>query len=198
MKRVEILEKKRVFDGFFKIDALTVKYERFDGKMSEPAQRLCFERGDAAAFLIYNKETERIILIDQFRTCTHEKGPGWLIEIPAGMVEEGEYPVETASREMIEETGYRANELTHISSFYLSPGGSSERIILYYVEVENKDKVGTGGGVAAEQEDIRVLEVSLSEVREMMAAGKILDAKTLIALMWFQERMTAARANLKL
>jgi ADP-ribose pyrophosphatase len=189
MKRVEILDKKRVFDGFFKIDAVTIKYERFDGKMSAPTERLCFERGDSAAFLVYNKESQRIILIDQFRSCTHEKGPGWLVEIPAGMVEEDEEPEETVSREMLEEIGYRVNRLIHISSFYLSPGGSSEQIFLYYAEVENKDKVTAGGGVETEHEDIRVIEFSLPEVLEMLESGKIQDAKTLISLMWFRKKI---------
>lgn len=185
MKRVEILEKKRVFDDFFKIDAATLRYERFNGEMSEPTRRLCFERGDAAAVLIRNKETERIILINQFRYCSYEKGPGWILEIPAGVVEEGEEPEETMKREIIEETGYRAKELTYINSFYVSPGGTSERIFLYYCEVENKDKVADGGGMESEHEDIQVLEFSYAETRSMVDSGKIVDAKTLIALLWF-------------
>jgi len=186
MKRVEIIEKKRVFKDFFKIDAFTLKYERFSGKMSEPTRRLCFERGDAAAVLIWNKESKKIILTDQFRACSYEKGPGWILEIPAGIVETGEEPEETIRREIIEETGYQSNELTYINTFYVSPGGTSERIILYYAEVENKDKIEIGGGVAEEHEDIRVLEFSLPEVWSALDSGQIVDAKTLIALLWFR------------
>lgn len=188
MKRVEIISKQRVFDDFFKIDEVTLKYERFNGEMSEPTRRLCFERGDSAAFLIWNKETERVILTNQFRYCSYEKGLGWLLEIPAGIVEEGEEAEETARREILEETGYRAKKLTHINSFYVSPGGTSERIILYYAEVENRDRVGAGGGVETEHEDIQVLEFSLPELWSMLESGKIVDAKTLIAVQWLREK----------
>jgi hypothetical protein len=47
-KRIVIYGKRRVFDGFFKIDEAELSYERFDGKMSPPVKRLCFERGDSS------------------------------------------------------------------------------------------------------------------------------------------------------
>lgn len=176
-----------MFDDFFKIDEIKLKHELYNGNMSEPMKRLSFERGDSVGMLVWNKESERLVLTEQFRFCTYEKGPGWLLEIPAGVVEAGEDPEETAQREILEETGYRAERLTHLYSFYVSPGGTTERIILYYAEVENKDRIESGGGVVLEHEDIRILELSQPEMRAKLAAGEIVDAKTLIALMWFQQ-----------
>jgi ADP-ribose pyrophosphatase len=83
----------------------------------------------------------------------------------------------------MEETGYRARVLRHISTFYTSPGGTSERIFLYYGEVTDADKVAEGGGATSEDEDIRVLEMPLDEAWDAVADGRLHDAKTLIALM---------------
>ncbi len=186
MKRVEIINKKRIFDDFFKIDAVSLKHELFSGEMSEPMRRLNFERGDSVAVLIWNKESKCFVLIEQFRYPTYEKGPGWLLEIPAGVIEKDEDPISTIKREIIEETGYQSNGLTHIYSFYVSPGGTSERLLLYYTEVENKDKIETGGGLDSEHEDIRVLEIPFTELWDALESGRIIDAKTIIALQWFR------------
>jgi len=190
MRRVEIEGKQHVFDDFFKVEEAFVRYEKFDGQMSDTVRRLNFERGDAAAVLIFNRERQKIILVQQFRFPTYEKGDGWLIEVVAGILGKGEKPGEAVCREVLEETGYRvkASELTHISTFYLSPGGSSERIFLYYAEVKDSDKVAGGGGVEAEHEDIRILEYSLPEIWRAWQAGEIKDAKTIIALMWLRTR----------
>jgi ADP-ribose pyrophosphatase len=186
MRRVEIERKRRVFDDFFNVEEAFVRYEKFDGQMSDRVRRLNFERGDAAAVIIFNRETQKIILVQQFRFPTYEKGDGWLIEVVAGIVGKDEKPEEAMRREVLEETGYRVSELTHISTFYLSPGGSSERIFLYYAEVMNSDKVAGGGGVESEHEDIRILEYSLPEIWQAWQNGEIKDAKTTIALMWFK------------
>jgi ADP-ribose pyrophosphatase len=188
MRKVEIERKGRVFDDFFKVEEAFVRYEKFDGQMSDCVRRLNFERGDAAAVLIFNRERQKIVLVEQFRFPTYEKGDGWMIEVVAGILGKGEKPEEGVCREVLEETGYRVqvSELTHIFTFYLSPGGSSERIFLYYAEVKDPDKVAGGGGVETEHEDIRILEYSLPEIWRAWHAGEIKDAKTIIALMWFR------------
>ncbi len=189
MKRVDIESKRRVFDDFFKIDEIHLSYERFDGQMSQTLRQLVFERGDSVAAVLMNKETSRVILISQFRCPTYEKGPGWIVETIAGKLEADETPEEAIRREILEEVGYKVNRLTPISTFYVSPGGTSERIILYYAEVTNTDKVRDGGGLATEHEDIKILEYSLLELWKMLKSGQIADAKTLIGLMWLQNEL---------
>jgi nudix-type nucleoside diphosphatase (YffH/AdpP family) len=189
MKKVEIQQKKRVFDDFFKIDEAVVRFEQFNGQMSPPVRRLNFERGDAAAVLIFNKEAQKVILANQFRYPTYEKSGGWVIEVVAGMLDKNETPVECIRREVIEETGYQVENLTPISTFYTTPGGSSERIFLYYAEVTNPDRVSRGGGAKTEHEDIQIVEFSLPDLWEARETGKIMDAKTLIALLWFKNKM---------
>jgi ADP-ribose pyrophosphatase len=189
MKKVDIKEKKRVFDDFFKIDEVFLSHEKFDGQMSPLMRRLSFERGDSVAALLWNRESQKLILTYQFRYPTYEKGHGWITEVVAGVLGKDEEPEGAIRKEILEETGYDAKVIDYISTFYVSPGGSSERIILYSVEVTNKDKVSEGGGNASEHEDIQVKEYSWDEIQQMLETGKIIDAKTIIALMWFQKRM---------
>lgn len=189
MKKVEVRQKKRVFDDFFKIEEAVVRFEQFNGEMSPPVRRLNFERGDAAAVLIFNKEAQKVILINQFRYPTYEKSGGWLIEVVAGMLDKDETPAECIRREVMEETGYRLDTFIPISTFYTTPGGSSERIFLYYAEGTDSDRVSRGGGAESEHEDIQIVELSLPDLWKALDTGKIMDAKTIIALLWFRNKM---------
>src|SRR5215469_15964449 len=117
MKRVVIQRRERVYDGFFKLDETHLSYERFDGTMSEPVSRLALERGDSAAVLLYRPESRQIVLVNQFRYPTYEKGPGWIVETLAGVVDPGEDPEDAARREVLEESGYALRDLVHLSTF---------------------------------------------------------------------------------
>ena len=189
MRRVQIESKRRVFDDFLKIDEAIVRFERFDGTMSQPVRRLNLERGDSVAAIILNRMTQRVTLVNQFRFPAFEKGPGWIVEVVAGMVDSHEAPENAMRREILEETGYRVSSLAQISTFYLSPGGSSERITLYCAEVDGSERVSGGGGVTSEDEDVDVLELSYQEAWEALDSGKIVDAKTIIALNWLRDRI---------
>jgi len=186
--RVDILGKRRVFDGFFKIDEAELRYEKFDGTMSDTVKRLNFERGDSVAAIIVNTDTQSVILTNQFKYPVYDKGPGWITEAVAGMVGPGEDARDALAREILEETGYRITEVTPIATFYVSPGGSSERIILSYVEVHSRDLIQAGGGVASEHEDIALVELPLDDVERAISDGRIVDAKTLVGLMWLLRR----------
>ena len=188
MKRVEVLNQRVVFDDVFKIREATVRHELFNGQMSGPLRRLVFERGDSAAALLLNRDTQKVVLINQFRYPTYEKGPGWIYEVVAGVVDQDEQPEETIRREVREEIGYKVGELQPIATFYVSPGGSSERIVLYFAEVGNADRVSAGGGRAAEHEDIEQVELTLPELWTALQHGDIVDAKTLIAVQWLRGR----------
>ena len=189
MKKVDIESKQRIFDDFFKIDEVQLSHERFDGQMSQTFRQLVFERGDSVAAVLMNTDAERIILIKQFRYPTYEKGPGWILEAIAGKLEAGESPEESVRREILEEAGYRVNSLTHISTFYVSPGGTSERIILFLAQVSDTDKVARGGGLPTENEDIQLVEFSLPELWQALNDGQIVDAKTLIGLLWLKHKL---------
>ena len=189
MNKVEIKSKRLIFNDFFKIEEAILRYLRFDGKMSEPVRRLVFERGDAGAAIIFNRDTQKVLLINQFRYPTYDKGPGWMQEVVAGIIDPNETPENALRRELIEEIGYRVGDLIHITTLYPSPGGSSEQIMLYYAEVGNTDRFAAGGGLASEGEDIQITEVALPELWRALDAGEIMDAKTIIGVMWLRRKL---------
>src|SRR5262245_33790773 len=134
---VVVSSKRRVFDGFFKIDEVTVSHRQFDGAMSADKKLLVFERGDAVAALIYNRDLAQVILVEQFKVPTLEKSRnnGFMTEVMAGMIKLDETPEQAVIREALEETGYQIKNPELIATFFSSPGGSSERIFLYYAVV---------------------------------------------------------------
>lgn len=186
MKRtINIIRRQQVFHRFvFRIDELTLQHERYDGTMSGEISRLVLDRGDSVAILLHDSAKDNILLCEQFRAPTMEKDSGWLVEVPAGILESNEDAEACARRETIEETGYSPRALKKIGCFYLSPGGSSERIHLFYAEVALSDQIGAGGGLAGEGEDIRLIQLPAQEAFAKAAAGEIQDAKTLIAIQW--------------
>ena len=185
MDKVRTLEKRRVFDDIFAIDEAVIEHRRDDGSWTPPRRQLCFERGDSVAALLVNPETGNLVLVNQFRYPTYEKGPGWLTEVVAGGVDD-ESPEEAIVREIREETGCEVEKLAHISTFYVSPGGTSERVILYYAEIS--DCEGRTFGLGVGDEDIRVIEKSPEDLWQEFVTGHLQDAKTIIALLWLRER----------
>lgn len=184
---VQIIEKQELFKKFiFRVEQVRFKHELFSGKMSEEVVRLNLDRGDSSAAIIYNEVDGTIILTEQFRYPAYEKGPGWLLELPAGVVEKKEEPIKTMRRELEEEIGFTVKSLAPIGVFYLSPGGTSERIHLFYANVTKKNQTGEGGGVKAEGENIRRVTVKVQDALQMVRTGEICDAKTIIGLQWLQ------------
>jgi ADP-ribose pyrophosphatase len=132
MKQVRIEQKNFVLDDFFKVEEARLQYELHNGEMSHTVRRFSLERGNSVAVLVHNLDAQKIIMTNQFRYPTYKNGHGWITEIIAGMIDEGESPEESARRELLEEAGLTINTFEPICTFYPSPGGSSELIFLYY------------------------------------------------------------------
>lgn len=184
--KYNILNENLVYDGFLKIKKATITHDSFYKNTRITCSREMLDRGDSVAVLLFEKDTNQFIFIDQFRYPTIKQGTGWLKEIPAGELEFDEDPVKCAIREVEEETGYIVNHLDHISTFYATPGGSSERMYLYFGEVMKKDKVYTGGGLQEENEDILLYKYDASKIDTLLNSGIINDAKSIIALQWYK------------
>ncbi|MFN8412870.1 MAG: NUDIX hydrolase, partial [Anaerolineales bacterium] len=195
MKKVIIDQTNYVFDNFFKLEEAYVRYELFNGEMSPSTRRFSLERGASAAVLVFNLDTQKIILINQFRYPTYQNGHGWLTEIVAGMVDPGETPEESARRELIEEAGLHISTFEPICNFYPSPGGSSEMIYLYYAEVSGENaKYHQTGGLAQHGEDIISIEITLEEALNKIKLGEIIDAKTIMGILWLKNRQLQKRS----
>lgn len=194
-RNVAIRNKQTVFQGRYRIDEFTVDFDRATGQgRIVGARREVFERGDSVAALIHDVERDVIIVTEQFRMATHEKGPGYIIEAMAGSVEPGEAPEACLHREMMEETGYRARRVTPLGCVYVSPGSSSERVFIYYVTVRPDDLVDPGAsGVGAEKEDVRRVEFTREDFFGRLEAGGFADAKIVMLGYWLRSRPAKGR-----
>ena len=158
--------------------------------MSDEMTRLNFNRGDSVAVLLHDPEEDSVLLVRQFRYPAYvNDGPGWILELVAGMMAPGQSAHSVARAELLEEAGYAVDDLKPIGSFYVSPGGTSERILLYLGLAHRK--VSSGGGRTDEHEDIQIVEIPLAEATKMVDTGEICDAKTIIALQWLKLRKDA-------
>jgi ADP-ribose pyrophosphatase len=180
--KYSISEEKIVFNDNYKMVKAKVIYDTFEGNQINTT-RLAFERGDSVAVLLLEKESDSILLTNQFRYPTCKNNDGWLLEIPAGSMEENEKPEECVKREVMEELGYKIEKVKLLNTFYTSPGASTERIFLFYSEVSKSDHVEKGGGNESENEDIQLVKIPISEIASKISEFK--DAKTILALQWF-------------
>jgi nudix-type nucleoside diphosphatase (YffH/AdpP family) len=187
-RKVDIKSKQTVFKGRYKIDEIVFDSDRVSGKgRITDARRELFERGDSAAGLIHDVDRDVIVLTEQFRIATYEKGPGYLLETMAGSVEEGEKPEDCLRREMMEEVGYKAGKLTFVAAAYASPGASTERIFLYYAPVRTSDLVDPdASGVAAEKEDVGRVEFMREEFLKRLDKGGFEDGKVVTLGFWLK------------
>jgi ADP-ribose pyrophosphatase len=187
MRKVELISRRLAFDGFFKVEEATLRFERYNGRMSDVVTRLSFLRGDSAAALLVNPRRRCVYLTEQFKYPTLDKGGGWIVEVAAGTVETGEDAEQTVRREILEEAGFAVERVEFIAEFFVSPGGTGERVFLFCVVVADADRKTRGGGVASEHEDIAVIEMPLATFLAKTAAGEFHDAKTLLAGYWLRE-----------
>lgn len=190
-RQIVVHNKEIVYRNFFEIQKATVQYEKFDGTLSEKVQRFNSEHGHSAAILLHDPAAGEFVLVEQFRYPAYvfDAQKAWLLEIIAGLIENGEDPVDVARREVLEETGYEVQEIESLREFFLSPGSSSERIFIFFGKAGKK--VAPGGGLSSEAEDIRVVRLPVHEAYRLVDEGRIHDAKTLVALLSVRERLVA-------
>jgi GDP-mannose pyrophosphatase NudK len=152
---------------------------------SKTLTREVYDRGNAAAVLLYNKQQRTVLLTRQFRLPSFLNGNanGMLIEVCAGMLDE-DNPETCAFREAQEETGYKIEVVQHVFDAYMSPGGVTEMIYCFVAAYTPDMKIGAGGGLAAEGEHIELLEPTLDAALQMIATGEIRDAKTIMLLQY--------------
>lgn len=179
-----IIKEQTVFDDHYKILKAEVRYDTFKGDHIT-TERLAFHRGDSVAILLVEKETDSVLLTKQFRYPTTQHDKGWLLELPAGSMEKDECPLTCIKRETLEEMGFEIEQPQQLFNFYTSPGGSTERIFLFYAMVSQHQKTEKGGGLPEENEDIKTVKIPVAEI-DTYLQDKISDAKTIIALQWLQ------------
>jgi ADP-ribose pyrophosphatase len=171
------LSSQTIYEG----KIISLRLEEVELPDGNRAKRELVQHPGAVALIPITNEG-KIILVKQYRKSLNRT----LIEIPAGRIEVGEDPKITALRELEEETGYGAREVTYIQSFATSPGFANEIIHLYLAEnlyeIENP-------AAGDEDEFIELLEATIDEAEEMVATGDIYDAKTAFAVIYAKHQL---------
>ncbi len=193
---VEVLSEQRVWSGRFALDVVRFRHRRFDGSMSGERTWEVWRRGRAAAVLPYDPVADAVVLIEQFRLPALYAGlDPVLVELPAGLCDEGEAGETTARRETLEEMGLEVGAMRRIGELLLTPGGADELCELFVGRV-NAPNAGSDGivghaGMADEHEDIRVRVWPAERAIEAALSGQMTNSVTLVGLLWLATGRTA-------
>ncbi|HMM89436.1 NUDIX domain-containing protein [Bradyrhizobium sp.] len=178
VRNVEILS-----DRHYRLNEVEFDYRRGNGEW-QTQKREVFDRGHAATLLPYNLANRTVVLARQFRLPAYLAGhDDLMIEAAAGMLDD-ETPEKRILAEAEEEIGYRLHDVRKVFEAFMSPGSVTERLYFFVAEYEVAMRIGNGGGLAEEGEDIEVLELSIDTALAMIADGRIVDAKTIMLLQY--------------
>ncbi|GBG97032.1 NUDIX hydrolase [Lactococcus termiticola] len=169
------LKRENIFEGKI-FQVVRDEIAQPDGKTG--FRELVFHNGGVGIVPIID---DKILLVGQYRKALER----FIYEIPAGKLEPGENadPATAGLRELEEETGYSTDELVELPVFYGTAGFSSEKTYLYY-----SDKLSKVEKPRPKDDDefLEVIQVSLDEAKSMLERGEIADAKTIIALQYWE------------
>lgn len=183
MTAYRIKQIETVYEGWSRI--LKVSVQMPNGRTMI---REVLNSGEAAAVLPYDLKRQKIILIRQFRApVMHIEGHPDFLEAIAGLLDEDE-PEACARRESMEEAGIRLTTLEPMGCFWSAPGITTERLHLFLAPYTQADRVGEGGGIADEHEEIEVLEIGFDELTDLVRSNAIADLKTQVLVQALQLR----------
>ncbi|KRP89206.1 GDP-mannose pyrophosphatase [Bradyrhizobium pachyrhizi] len=178
VKHVELLSKRR-----YELKSATFDYRRANGEWQTQVREV-YDRGNGAALLPYNLTTRCVVLVRQFRFPAFANGyDDLLIEVAAGMLDDAE-PEARIRAEAEEEIGYRLAHVRKVFEAFTSPGAVTEKLHCFVAEYDAAMRIGDGGGLADEGEDIEVLELAIDDALAMISDGRIVDAKTIMLLQY--------------
>lgn len=183
MAGIKIINTEILSDKKYTLKQIAFERPNLKGEKELRKNEIYF-RPDAAAVLLINAERNTMLFTRQLRIATYFNGnpTGYLTEVCAGLIDEGETPGQTAIREAEEETGYAVQNLTKIGQVYTSVGALTEIVHLFTATYSHENQIGEGGGKEGEGEDIELIELSFDDVYEKMDQGLFTDSKTLLLL----------------
>jgi ADP-ribose pyrophosphatase len=190
--RVKIKDVQLLSDDWGTLKKTRYALRRSDGIWDEQT-RETYDRGNGATLLLYNRMQGTVVLTRQFRLPAYVNGhDGFLMETAAGLLD-GAEPEQRIRAEVEEETGYRVGVVRRLWDVFMSPGSVTERLHFFVAEYEPDHRVGKGGGLVEEGEDLEVLELGIEEALAMIGTG-IVDGKTIILLQYAQRHLFAPRS----
>jgi len=189
---VELISREQCFDGFLRLDRIQLRHRLFEEGWSEILNRELLVKDQAVGLLMFDPVRDHVVLVRQFRVgLIDEHQSPWLLELVAGMVEDGEGKGEreeleqVAIREAAEESNCIPTNLVKVCDYYNSPGASNEKVTLFCGRVDSENAEGFFG-LTEEHEDIEVVVLPRSEALQAIDSGLINNAMTIIALQWLQ------------
>lgn len=181
--RIRVEDVQLLSDDWYVLKKTIFSFQRSDGSWQRQS-RETYDRGNGATILLYDTQRRTVILTRQLRYPAFVNGhDDLLIETPAGLLDDAE-PEARIRAEVEEETGFRVREVRKVFDAFMSPGSVTERLHFFVGEYQPGDRHSEGGGIAAEGEDIAVLEVGIAEALAMIEAGTIRDGKTIMLLQY--------------
>jgi ADP-ribose pyrophosphatase len=193
-----IVSQQRAWSGRFAVDLIRFRHRRFDGTMSDPRTWELWRRGRAVALVPYDPIADSVVLIEQFRFPALAAGiDPVLVELPAGLIEDGEDPETAMHRELDEEMRLSADRLRHIGAYLLTAGGSDELLDLYVGRVHapetGPDGIVGHAGAESEGEDIRTRVWPADKAIDLAIGGKLPNSVTTIGLLWLAAKRDSLR-----
>jgi ADP-ribose pyrophosphatase len=181
--------------GFFALDALSLRHERFDGEDSPVLVREVFVAGDAVTVLPYDPVRDRVLVVEQFRAGPLGRGDRfpWQIEAIAGRIDPGETPEDAARREAVEEARLHLGPMLKVAEYYPSPGAVTEYLYSYVALCDLPDGIAGVFGAVEEAEDIRGQLLPFAELVEAVRTGEVSNAPLILTAFWLQRERDRLR-----
>ena len=172
---IEICKLETVYHGWAKYHVATIRLDS-----GEAVRREIEDHGSAACVLPYDPDRCTAVLVRQFRAPVFVAAQQEeTLEAIAGVLDEAD-PMACARREAMEEAGIRIAALEPVVTGWSMPGISTEQVHLFLGRYGPSDRVGAGGGLAGEHENVTVVEMGLGTLAAMADAGRLTDLKTLV------------------
>jgi ADP-ribose pyrophosphatase len=185
---VRITAQETLSDNWYLLKKISFELRRRDGTWQTQTREV-YDRGNGATILLYNLARRTVLLTRQFRMPAFVNGhSGFLIESAAGLLDNAS-PEQRIRKEAEEETGYRIESVEKIYEAFMSPGSVTERVHFFIGEYEPDDRIGEGGGLEEEGEDIEVMELGFEQAIAMVSNGEIVDGKTIMLLQYLELRL---------
>ena len=181
--RVRVKDVRVLSDQRYVLKTTTLDYRRANGEW-QTQHRETYDRGNGAVLLPYHLARRTVVLVRQFRYPVYVNGyDDLLIEAAAGQLDNASPEVRIRA-EAEEEIGYRLGAIQKVFEAFMSPGSVTENLHFFVAAHEPSMRIGDGGGLADEGEDIEVLELPIDHAMAMIDDGRIVDAKTIMLLQY--------------
>jgi len=172
------IDTRRAFEGRL----LSVRVDEVELDNGRRATREVIEHPGAVGILAWDEG--RLAMVSQWRTAADAE----LLEIPAGTIDAGETPSSTAERELAEECGLRAESWEAGPSFFTAPGFCTERLTIFLATGLHPTEM-----TPPEDEILESSWLTLPQALTAIEEGRIVDAKSLVGILWLARRLEAAK-----